>query len=219
MRRGMRHCSSKGKAVRLPVPQARPLQAIHLSDPDRVLVLVAADDGRTFATLYDRRSTPWRALASLQDVSQLRLDRVSGQDLLTRLTGGGLWQIAQSLAADTLQSVDPLQPSCWRYRSWAPGVRGQLHYLSSNDTCATYGTELRGGFGQCLDAADLSDEAGCERWLEKPVLAVLHRRGGVPDLPAVRSQLADAVAAAAGRSGGWKSCWLTPSTLRMRCRR
>ncbi|NIJ92643.1 Tol biopolymer transport system component/DNA-binding winged helix-turn-helix (wHTH) protein [Xanthomonas campestris] len=142
-----------GRVLRLPVPQARPLQAIHLPDPDRLLVVAAADDGRTFATLYDRRSSPWRALASLQDVSQLRLDRVSGQVLLTRLTGGGLWQVAPSLAADTLQQVDPQQPSRWRYRSWAPGARGQLHYLSSTDTCATHDSDLRAGAGRCLDAA------------------------------------------------------------------
>ncbi|WP_115049937.1 winged helix-turn-helix domain-containing protein [Xanthomonas arboricola] len=144
---------STGKAVRLPVPQARPLQAIHLPDPDRLLVVAAADDGRTFATLYDRRSAPWRALASLQDVSQARLDRVSGQVLLTRLTGGGLWQVAPSLAADTLQPVDPHRPSRWRYRSWAPGARGQVHYLSSTDTCATYDSDLHAGAGRCLDVA------------------------------------------------------------------
>ncbi|SON94233.1 putative regulatory protein [Xanthomonas citri pv. fuscans] len=141
-----------GKVVRLPVPQPRPLQAIHLPNPDQVLVLAAADDGHTFATLYDRRSSPWRALASLQDVSQLRLDRLSGQVLLTRLSGGGLWQIAPSLAAQTLQTVDSQQPSRWRYRSWAPGMHGQLHYLSSTDACATYDGELRSGRGQCLDA-------------------------------------------------------------------
>ncbi|MBV6803472.1 winged helix-turn-helix transcriptional regulator [Xanthomonas campestris pv. lawsoniae] len=143
---------SSGQVVRLPVPQPRPLQAIHLPDPDRLLVLAAADDGHTFATLYDRRSSPWRALATLQDVSQLRLDRVSGQVLLTRLSGGGVWQVAPSLAADTLHAVDPQQPSRWRYRSWAPGVNGQLHYLSSTDSCAAYDRELRSGRGQCLDA-------------------------------------------------------------------
>ncbi|MGD3372765.1 winged helix-turn-helix domain-containing protein [Xanthomonas citri pv. citri] len=141
-----------GQVVRLPVPQPRPLQAIHLPDPHRLLVLAAADDGHTFATLYDRRSSPWRALATLQDVSQLRLDRVSGQVLLTRLSGGGVWQVAPSLAADTLHAVDPQQPSRWRYRSWAPGVNGQLHYLSSTDSCAAYDSELRSGRGQCLDA-------------------------------------------------------------------
>ncbi|PKV14271.1 winged helix-turn-helix domain-containing protein [Xanthomonas prunicola] len=141
-----------GKVVRLPVPQPRPLQAIHLPDPDQLLVLAADDDGHTFATLYDRRSSPWRALATLQDVSQLRLDRVSGQVLLTRLSGGGVWQIAPSLAPDTLQAIDPKQPSRWRYRSWAPGAQGQLHYLSSTDTCATYDGELRSGRRQCLDA-------------------------------------------------------------------
>lgn len=112
--------------------------------------------GHTFATLYDRRSSPWRALATLQDVSQLRLDRVSGHVLLTRLSGGGVWQIAPSLAANSLQAVDPQQPSRWRYRSWAPGMNGQLHYLSSTDTCATYDGELRSGRGQCLDAAKFS---------------------------------------------------------------
>ncbi|PPU04500.1 winged helix-turn-helix domain-containing protein [Xanthomonas arboricola] len=142
-----------GKALRLPVPQRRPLQAIHLPDPDRLLVVAAAEDGRTFATLYDRRSVPWRALASLQDVSQLRLDRVSGQVLLTRLSGGGLWQVAPSLAADTLQPVDPQQPSRWRYRSWAPGARGQVHYLSSTDACAADDSDLRGGDRNCLDVA------------------------------------------------------------------
>ncbi len=49
-------------------------------------------------------------------------------------------------------------------------------------------------------AYDLSDEAVCARWLEKSVLAVLHRRGGVPDLRAVRSQLPDPLATASGRS-------------------
>ncbi len=141
-----------GQVVRLPVPQPRPLQAIHLPDPDRLLVLAAAADGHTFATLYDRRSRPWRALATLQDVSQLRLDRVSGQVLLTRLSGGGVWQVAPSLAADTLHAVDPQRPSRWRYRSWAPGAHGQLHYLSSTDSCAAYDSELRSGRSQCLDA-------------------------------------------------------------------
>lgn len=143
---------SSGKVVRLPVPQPRPLQAIHLPDPDQVLVLAAADDGHTFATLYDRRSSPWRALATLQDVSQVRLDRISGQVLLTRLSGGGVWQVAPSLAADTLQAIDSKQPSRWRYRSWAPGAHGDLHYLSSTDTCSTYDGELRSVGGQCLDA-------------------------------------------------------------------
>ncbi|OQP79175.1 biopolymer transporter Tol [Xanthomonas phaseoli pv. syngonii LMG 9055] len=142
-----------GQVVRLPVPQPRPLQAIHLPDPDRLLVLAAAADGHTFATLYDRRSRPWRALATLQDISQLRLDRVSGQVLLTRLSGGGVWQVAPSLAADTLHAVDPQRPSRWRYRSWAPGAHGQLHYLSSTDSCAAYDSELRSGHSQCLDAA------------------------------------------------------------------
>ncbi|WP_184407627.1 winged helix-turn-helix domain-containing protein [Xanthomonas sp. 3075] len=142
-----------GKVERLPVPQAHPLQAIHLPDPDRLMVLAAAADGRTFATLYDRRSSPWRALASLQDVSQLRLDRTSGQVLLTRLSGGGLLQIAPSLAADTLHSINPQQPSRWRYRSWAPGLPNKVHYLASNDACATYDIELRGGAGRCLDVS------------------------------------------------------------------
>lgn len=142
-----------GEAVRLPVPQPRPLQAIHLPDPDRLLVVAAAEDGHTFATLYDRRSSPWRALASLPDVSQVRLDRHSGQLLLTRLSRGGLWQIAPSLAADTLQAIDPQQPSRWRYRAWAPGIAGQVHYLSPTDSCATFDAMLRsGGSGRCLDA-------------------------------------------------------------------
>ncbi|KQQ80887.1 biopolymer transporter Tol [Xanthomonas sp. Leaf131] len=142
-----------GKAVRLPVPQARPLQAIHLPDPNRVLVVAAADDGHSFATLYDRSTRPWRALAALQDVSQVRLDHVSGQLLFTHLSGAGLWQIAPTLAADTVQPVDAQQPSRWRYRSWAPGAQGQVHYLASNDSCATYDSTLGGGRAQCLDAA------------------------------------------------------------------
>lgn len=140
-----------GRAVRLPVPQARPLQAIHLPDPDRILVVAADDDGHTFATLYDRRDRPWRALATLKDVSQLRLDRGSGQVLFTHLSGAGLWQIAPTLAAGSVRPVDPQQPSRWRYRSWSPGADGRLHYLSSTDSCAAYDSELRGGRGQCLD--------------------------------------------------------------------
>ncbi|MCC8618502.1 winged helix-turn-helix domain-containing protein [Xanthomonas vesicatoria] len=144
---------STGKTVRLPVPQARPLQAIHLPDPKRLLVVGAADDGHTFATLYDRSSNPWRVLATLQDVSQLRLDRTSGQVLFTHLSGAGLWKIAPTLAADTMQPVDPQQPSRWRYRSWAPGTQEQVHYLSSNDSCATHDSTLGGGRTQCLNVA------------------------------------------------------------------
>ncbi|QJD70108.1 biopolymer transporter Tol [Xanthomonas campestris pv. badrii] len=141
-----------GKAIRLPVPQTRPLQAIYVPDPGQVLVVAADDEGHTFATLYDRRRRPWRALASVQDVSQLRLDRGSGHVLFTHLSGAGLWQIAPTLAADSVRPVDPQQPSRWRYRSWAPGADGRVHYLSSTDSCAAYDSELRGGRTQCLDA-------------------------------------------------------------------
>ncbi|WP_115006883.1 winged helix-turn-helix domain-containing protein [Xanthomonas campestris] len=145
---------NNGKVTRLAVPQARPLQAIYLPDPNQLLVVAASDDGRTFATVYDRRAQPWRALSVLPDVSQLRLDRASGEVLFTRLSTGGLWRIAPSLAADTLQPIDRMQPSRWRYRSWAPGAHAQVHYLSSTDACSTHDSELRSGQqGQCMDVA------------------------------------------------------------------
>ena len=47
---------NNGKVTRLAVPQTRPLQAIYLPDPNQLLVVAASDDGRTSATVYDRRN-------------------------------------------------------------------------------------------------------------------------------------------------------------------
>ncbi|WP_170292346.1 winged helix-turn-helix domain-containing protein [Xanthomonas maliensis] len=142
-----------GQAQVLPVPEGQLVQAIHVPDPRQILVLAAAADGRVVATLYDRRRVPWRPLATLPDVSQLHLDRSNGQVLLTRISSPGLWQIAPSLAPDSLRPLHAKEPSRWRFRSWAPGPGAAVHYLSSTDECATYDGDLHSGSGHCMDAA------------------------------------------------------------------
>ncbi|HEY0334489.1 MAG TPA: winged helix-turn-helix domain-containing protein, partial [Stenotrophomonas sp.] len=135
---------AKGRVDALPAPVDRPLQGLYTNDPSRVLVLAGEEAGGASLGLYDRSSKPWRLLKQLEDVSQVRLDRASGNVLFTRFSDVGLWRIDSDLEADSLRQVDAVSPSRWRYRSWAADGQGRAVYLSSSADCATLGTPLGG---------------------------------------------------------------------------
>lgn len=141
-----------GSVTALPVPVGEPLQALYTADPGQLLVLVG-ENGRTTLQLYDRRAVPWRPLATLPDVSQVRSDTATGQILFTRLARSGLWRADASLDLASVRAVDDNLPSLWRYRSWALGPDGAVRYLFQTGECASRLAPIAGGRGDsvCLD--------------------------------------------------------------------
>ncbi|WP_186442595.1 winged helix-turn-helix domain-containing protein [Lysobacter antibioticus] len=127
---------TSGKVTRLPAPVAEPLQVVQLPDPNQLLVLVGGNDGRMQAQLFDRRRAPWRRIATLPDVSQLRLDRAQARLLFTRQTEAGLWQVDLQLSPTSVRRIDANEPVSDRYRLWdvAAGT-GELRYLDQQPTC------------------------------------------------------------------------------------
>ncbi|MFC3655063.1 transcriptional regulator [Xanthomonas hyacinthi] len=150
-----------GSVVPLPVPSGEPLQALYTADPAQLLVLLG-ENGRTRLQLYDRRSVPWRRLAALDDVSQLRVDADSGQVLFTRLARSGLWRADATLDPASVAVVDAAVPSLWRYRTWALGAGGEVRYLFPTGECASRLARIGGGLGDsvCLDRDRLSSLNG-----------------------------------------------------------
>jgi Tol biopolymer transport system component/DNA-binding winged helix-turn-helix (wHTH) protein len=81
-----------GSVRRLPVPSGEPVYAEYVPDSSRLLVVANRGAGRLGLTLYDRATTPWKALASLEDVALTRIDPARGRILFTRPASPGLWQ-------------------------------------------------------------------------------------------------------------------------------
>jgi Tol biopolymer transport system component/DNA-binding winged helix-turn-helix (wHTH) protein len=89
--------AESGGVQRLPVPVGDPVYAEYMPDPSRMLVVADRGAGRLAATLYDRSTSPWTALAMLDDVSLAKLDRARQRVLFTRASIPGLWQADLSL--------------------------------------------------------------------------------------------------------------------------
>lgn len=127
---------ASGQAIRLPVPVRDPAEAVYVPDPNRLLVLAGAGDGRLQLALFDRSTQPWRRVSSLDDVSHVQLD-ITGQRLLfTRQTRAGLWQVDLNLAASSVRQVDGDGPAPDRYRLWNVAADGQVVYLEQLQGCA-----------------------------------------------------------------------------------
>ncbi|MEH6417651.1 winged helix-turn-helix domain-containing protein [Pseudomonas sp. CGJS7] len=127
---------ASGKVTHLPVPVAEPLQAVQLPDPDRLLVLASADDGRPRLNLFDRRRSPWVAVGAIDDVSQVRVDGARNRLLFTRQTQAGLWQADLALTASSVRRIDDGEPVADRYRLWEVATQtGELRYLDQQPTC------------------------------------------------------------------------------------
>ncbi len=121
-----------GAVSELPVPSARPRLALYAGDKTRIAVLDEAL-GSTRLTLYDRSSTPWRALGAINGVSNAHFDAARGKFLFTRLDSDGLWEVGPDLAHSQTRAVAEV-PSRWRYRSWAV-VDGGISYLHAGSRC------------------------------------------------------------------------------------
>lgn len=147
----------EGHWIKLAVPAGEPLQAVYGADANSLLVLERGDDERMALTLFDRSQQPWKRLASLEGVSQVRYDRGGQRILFTRLASGGLWQAAADLAADSVKPVHAELPSRWRYRTWAVAANGAVEYQDISRECSSRLSAIAGdGSSQCLDATRFS---------------------------------------------------------------
>lgn len=142
----------EGHWVSLPVPVREPLQAVYGPEPNTLLVVERGDAERMTLTLFDRSQQPWKRLASLEGVSQVRYDRAGQRVLFTRLASGGLWQVTPDLAQASVESVHAELPSRWRYRTWAVAANGAVEYQDISRDCSSRLTAIAGdGSSQCLD--------------------------------------------------------------------
>lgn len=89
--------ADSGNVQRLPLPVNNPVYAEYVPGGTRMLVVADRGEGRLGLTLYDRAATPWRALASLDDVAMTRVDAARHRILFTRPTEPGLWQAGLGL--------------------------------------------------------------------------------------------------------------------------
>lgn len=147
----------------LPAPVKRPLQALYTDDPDRLLLIDRDDGQRTRLSLYDRRSSPWRRLATLDGVSQARFDPRTRRVLFTRFGASGLWSADSQLSATSVQQVSADRPSRWRYRTWAVAGGSGFDYLDGTNDCSTTLARITPGarpLVRCLDARRLSSANG-----------------------------------------------------------
>ena len=132
---------ASGRVNRLPSPASDPVQALYLpgtgaSDAQRLLVIAGADGGRLRLTLYDRSRQPWRALAAIDDVSLVRVDRARQRLLMTRSGRAGLWQVDLALSPASLRQIDAALPIAARYRQWAVTGDGVLYFIDRRPGCA-----------------------------------------------------------------------------------
>lgn len=142
---------ASGRVTRLDSPVGDPVQAVylpgggaagaHATDGDRMLVLADIEGGRLRLTLYDRRSRPWRALAAIDDVSLVRVDRTRRRLLLTRPGRAGLWEADLALSPASVRQLDAESPVAARYRQWNVTGDGQLYFIDRDLDCAA---RLRG---------------------------------------------------------------------------
>ena len=126
--------SGQLRALPVPVPREDLLFAAYLPDQHHLLVVAGKDDGQQLV-LFDRRSTPWRRLASIDGVSFARPDLAQGRVLFTRLARDGLWQSDLMLAASSIRQVDGSRPASQRYRTWTVTEDGQIEYLEQLPGC------------------------------------------------------------------------------------
>lgn len=124
-----------GQASRLPVPVAEPVQALYLDRPGRVLIGSRVADAGIRLILYDRTVSPWRELASLDNVSHAKVDPARGRVLFTRLSENGLWEADESLSVQSVRQIDTELPRRWRYRSWDIARDGSILYLDQTRDC------------------------------------------------------------------------------------
>ena len=127
--------AESGRLHLLPVPAPTPIYAAYTEDPDRLLVGSDGGDGRLRVVLYDRSQTPWRELATLQDVAMVRYDARRQRIYFTRVTKPGTWVARTDLEDVTV--LDPYRPRLAKeYKRWDIGPDG-VYFLDWSEQCAT----------------------------------------------------------------------------------
>ena len=157
-----------GQSLRLPVPGEGATAAAYLPDPDRLLVVMQGADPVPRLVLFDRSQRPWKELASIADVSLVKVDHAGGRVLFTRLSANGLWEAGLDLAASSLRQVDAMAPARWRYRTWAITPEGGVLYTEPRSGClssvrwiAQQGAGMGGASRQqCLEREQLAHPTG-----------------------------------------------------------
>lgn len=125
-----------GQVTMLPVPVTDPIQGLYLPQPDRVLVGSGDGAGQVRLTLFDRSRAPWRALATLEDVSLAKVDPLRDRVLFTRLSEDGLWQADLALSPGSVRRIDAEAPARWAFRNWDIARDGRIYYLEQAADCA-----------------------------------------------------------------------------------
>lgn len=157
-----------GRAEALPVPASSPIYAAYSDDPGRLVVGADSGEGRLRAVLYDRSVSPWRELASLEDVALVKYDAAHRSFYFTRMSKPGLWRTDMQLGgAQVVDDSRPRVPS--EYKRWAIGPDG-VYFLDWNDGCATGWTKM----GEPSSHPTLCLEQEVESW---PVGPSLDRSG------------------------------------------
>jgi Tol biopolymer transport system component len=96
-----------GTVRRLPVPDKAPVYAEYLPDASRLLVVGDRGTGQLGLTLYDISATPWRAIASRDNIALTRVDAARDRILFTRPQDPGLWEMGYDLSNPRLVSERP----------------------------------------------------------------------------------------------------------------
>lgn len=141
-----------GRVHLLPVPAPSPIYAAYTSDPKRLLVGSDGGNGRLRAVLYDRSQSPWRELATLQDVALVQYDARVDRFHFTRVTKPGTWTASPDL--QTVQVLDSYRPRLAKeYKRWTVGPDG-VYFLEWAEQCATGWIRMGASESQpaiCLD--------------------------------------------------------------------
>lgn len=142
--------SASGQLRRLPIPAASPIRAEYLPDPMRMLVIADIGGGRLGLLLYDRSSTPWRMLASIDDVVFVKVDAARQRVLFTRPARPGLWQAGLDLARPGKIAKRP-SPGAPASRRLVIGDQG-VWLAASDEQCGVRWTALEaaGSSAACL---------------------------------------------------------------------
>ncbi|MEO8365287.1 MAG: winged helix-turn-helix domain-containing protein [Pseudoxanthomonas sp.] len=124
-----------GRAEALPVPASSPIYAAYTDDPKHLLVGADGGEGRLRVALYDRSVTPWRELASLDDVALVKYDSAHRIVYFTRMSKPGLWRSDMRLGgAELVDESHPHVPS--EYKRWSIGPDA-VYFLDWSEDCAT----------------------------------------------------------------------------------
>jgi Tol biopolymer transport system component/DNA-binding winged helix-turn-helix (wHTH) protein len=140
---------------RLPIPADNPIRAEYLPDPSRLLVVADQGGGRLGLMLYDRSASPWRVLASIEDVVFAKVDTTRKRILFTRPARPGLWQADFNLIGARIIAKRPA-PGAPSSRRLVIGREG-IWLAAADEQCGLRWTalEVAGQPSRCLLAEGL----------------------------------------------------------------